>query len=101
MIDFSKRLVVSGQLVTINPYTERRAKQLIKIQEEIDAYIKENPETMIGEIREKKAEWHMKKAQVLWTFDKPVDIKFFLSEDFEASLLQESEAFFLSFVNYL
>lgn len=96
-----ERVVVSGKLATINEYTEKRAKRLVEIQQEIEAFIKENPDKTIAEISSEKAEWYYQKAQVLWTFDEPVGKEFFQSEDFEASVLQKSEAFFLSYANYL
>jgi hypothetical protein len=101
MIDLNQKTIVCGKIVTINPYTERGAKKLIEIQQEIDAFIKDNPDLTIGDISDKKAEWYKKKADVLWTFDKPVDKDFFTSEDFEVSKLQQSEDFFLSFARYL
>jgi hypothetical protein len=101
MMDFTKKVVVSGKIATINQYTEKRAKRLLEIQQEIEQFIKDNPEKTVGEIAEQKAEWYRKKAEVLWTFDTPVDKSFYASEDFEVSVLQQSEAFFLSFANYL
>ena len=98
---FERKLVVSGQVVTINPYTEKRAKALIDIQNEINKFADDNPDVRIDEIVDKRAEWWYRKAMILWSFDKPVKKDFFESEDFESSLLLDTENFFLNYSNYL
>lgn len=97
-----EQLIVSGRVVSLKPYTERRMKQLVEIQEEIQKYVEKNPDMTIDEIdRKKVAQWWKRKADVLWDSEKPLDVSFFESEDFESSLLKKSEDFFLNSRIYL
>ena len=100
MID--KYITVSGVRVRLVPYTERRLKALLDVQAEIDAFIEKHPEMTFDEIdRGLIATWWKRKADILWQADKELDEKFFQSEDFESSLLRDSENFFLNNRIYL
>lgn len=97
-----EQLTVSGVTVRLRPYTERRMKTLVEIQQEIQDYVDKNPDMTLDEIDKKKvAQWWKRKADVLWESDKPLDVAFFESEDFESSLLKKSEDFFLNSRVYL
>lgn len=98
---FDKKIVVSGVVMKLRPYTEKRLKQLVEVNQEIKDYIENNPDKLISEISDRKAEWYMRKASILWEPETPVAIDFFQSDNFELSLLKESEDFFLSNATYL
>ena len=99
---FDKTIQVSGVTMTLRPYTEKRLKELNQINEEISAWIDANPDATIADVPlEKKAMWWRRKADVLWAPERPLDIEFFKSEEFEASQLKESEAFFMKGRLYL
>jgi hypothetical protein len=103
MIDFiDKHILVSGVRVKLKPYTERRMKMLAEIQREIDEFADKNPKMTFAEIdRSMVAKWWKAKADILWETNTPLDHKFFESEDFESSLLRDSEALFLANGQYL
>jgi len=97
-----EQITVSGRVVTLRPYTERRMKQLVEIQQEIQDYIQKHPDMTLDDIdRSKVATWWKRKAEILWQSDKPLELDFFKSEDFESSLLKKSEDFFLNSRIYL
>lgn len=98
---FEKKIVVSGVVMRLRPYTEKRLKQLVDVNQEIKDYIENNPDKLISEIVDQRAEWYMRKASILWESETPLAIDFFKSEDFEVSLLKESEDFFLRSGTYL
>lgn len=98
---FEKKIVVSGVVMKLRPYTEKRLKQLVEVNQEIKDYIENNPDKLISEISDRKAEWYMRKASILWEPETPITIDFFQSDEFELSLLKESEDFFLSNATYL
>jgi hypothetical protein len=99
---FDKKITVSGVVVKLRPYSEKRLKELVDVNQDIQEFIRANPDKSIGDIREKRGEWFMRKASILWQCDTQVlDIDFFMSEDFEISLLKESEDFFLNSAMYL
>lgn len=99
---FDKTIQVSGITITLRPYTEKRMKALNEINDEIRAWIDANPEATIEDVpHEKKASWWRRKAEILWAPEKPLDLNFFKSEEFEASQLKESEAFFMKGRLYL
>jgi len=98
---FDKKINVSGVAMRLRPYTEKRLKELTEINQEIKDFIDANPETLVSEIVERRAEWYMRKASILWEPETPITLDFFLSEDFEVSLLKESEDFFLKSALYL
>jgi hypothetical protein len=98
---FDRKIVVSGVVMKLRPYTEKRLKQLVEVNQEIKDYIENNPDKLISEIVDKRAEWYMRKASILWECEMPLSVDFFKSEDFEVSLLKESEDFFLSNATYL
>jgi hypothetical protein len=100
MID--KYVLVSGVRVRLKPYTERRLKQLLEVQAKIDSFIDKNPELTFDELdRDIVAGWWKEKADVLWESTTPLDKKFFASEDFESSVLRDSETLFLTNRQYL
>ena len=97
-----EQITVSGKVVRLRPYTERRMKQLVEIQQEIQQYIEKNPDMTMDEIdKSKVANWWKRKAEILWESDEPLGLDFFKSEDFESSLLKKSEDFFLNSRIYL
>ena len=103
MIDFiEKYIIVSGVRVKLRPYTEKRLKQLLEIQKEIDDYIEENPTMTFDDLdRKLVAKWWKRKADILWQPIEPLKEEFFASEDFESSLLRDSETLFLTNRQYL
>lgn len=98
---FEKKVTVSGVVMRLRPYTEKRLKQLIEINQEITEFVDKNPDILIVDIADRRAEWYMRKASILWEPESPIDLEFFKSEDFEVSLLKETETFFLSNGIYL
>jgi hypothetical protein len=98
---FDKKITVSGVVMKLRPYTEKRLKQLIEINQEISEFVEKNPDILMVDIAERKAEWYMRKASILWDTETPLTLDFFKSEDFEVSLLKETETFFLSNAIYL
>jgi len=97
-----KVIFVNGKKVYLKPYSEKRLKQLVEVQAEIDAFIESNPQATFADIDTKeRAKWWKKKADILWETDEPLKEEFFASEEFESSLLKDSEDFFLSYRVYL
>ena len=97
-----EQITVSGRLVKLRPYTERRMKQLLDVRAEIDKYIEKHPEMTIDEIdRKLVAKWWKRKADILWESEKELPVSFFESEDFEITWLKKSEDFFLNSRIYL
>lgn len=103
MIDFiDKYVLVSGVRVKLRPYTERRMKMLIDIQKEIDEYIDKNSDLTFDDLdRGMVAKWWKRKADILWEATTPLKEEFFASEDFESSVLRDSETLFLTNRQYL
>lgn len=100
MID--KYILVSDVRVRLRGYTERRMAQLQEINKEIDVFIEKNPNITIEEIDPKlKAKWWKGKADIMWEPLEPLKQEFFESEDFESSMLRDSEALFLTNKQYL
>jgi hypothetical protein len=54
---FNKQIVVSGVTMTLRPYTEKRLKQLIDVNTEIQDFITKNPDVTLDDIQDKRAEW--------------------------------------------
>jgi hypothetical protein len=98
---FNNQIVVSGVTVSLRPYTEKRLKDLVAVNMEIQEFITKNPDVTIDQIEGKRAEWYKRKAEILWKSDNPLSIDFFASEDFELSLLKQTEDFFLANRLYL
>jgi hypothetical protein len=98
---FDKKITVSGVVVKLRPYSEKRLKELVDVNQDIQEFIRANPDKSIADIRDKRGEWFMRKASILWESEQPLDKDFFMSEDFEISLLKESEDFFLKSAMYL
>lgn len=100
-MEIRKRILVSGRAVTLKPYTEKRMRDLLAINQEISDYIAQNPDKTFEQIADLRAKWWMRKAEVLWEFDQPTGQSFFEDENFESGLLKESEDFFFRSRNYL
>ena len=97
-----EQIIVSGEIVRLRPYTERRMKQLIEVKTEIEAYVDKHPEMTIDEIdRKMVAKWWKRKADILWESEKELPLSFFESEDFEVTWLKKTEDFFLNSRIYL
>lgn len=100
MID--KYILVSDVRVRLRGYTERRMAQLQEINKEIDVFIEKNPNITIEEIDPKlKGKWWKGKADIMWEPLEPLKQEFFESEDFESSMLRDSEDLFLTNKQYL
>lgn len=100
MID--RYIVVNNLRVRLKPYTERRMKQLQEINSEIDEFVEKNPGVTIEEIdRDQVAKWWKAKADIMWDVPEVLKEEFFASEDFESSMLRDSEALFLTNKQYL
>lgn len=103
---FDKRLLVSGVWVNLRPYSEKRYKNFMAVEREIREYVAKlqetEPDSTIHDIpNDKKAQWWKRKADLLWEAETPLDIKFFESDDFESSLLKDTENFFFANMMYL
>jgi hypothetical protein len=91
---FNNQLKVSGVTVKLRPYSEKRLKQLNEINEDISKWVNEHLDATISEVPvDLKAKWWGAKADVLWEGEYPEG--FFASDEFESSLLKESEDFFV------
>jgi hypothetical protein len=101
MDNLRKRLLVSGRAVTLKPYTEKRMRDLLSINKEISEFIEQNPDKTFEQIATQRAEWWMRKAEVLWEFDVPTGLSFFEDENFEMGLLKQCEEDFFLNRNYL
>lgn len=87
---------VSGVVMTLKPYSEKRKKALDLIKAEIDKWVSDNPEATIEDVPlELKADWWKRKAEVLWEPATKLPDDFFKSDEFESSLLQDTESFFI------
>jgi len=109
-MEIKDTLSVNGYTVNLVPYTEKRMRELNDILKEIDDYVKKNPDMLYDDIpSEKKVDWWMRKARILWNpeFDIRLQEKglwdrkegffskeFFDPEEFEYPMLQKSEVFF-------
>ncbi len=95
-----KYITVNGKTVRLKPYSEKRLKQLNEVNAEIDQYVKENPDVTIDEVPVKlRMGWRKRKAAILWEGE--IDDKTIESDDFESSLLKDTEDFFISRRLYL
>lgn len=98
----NKNIIVSGVLVKLKPYTEKRFELLKQVTEEIQAYIDKNPEISIDEVdKTQRAKWWKRKAEILWEPEKELDLSFFEADTFEFPLLKETEDFFVRSRLYL
>jgi hypothetical protein len=87
------RLLVSGQSVTVLPYTEKRREALAKVHRKIEAYTVANEDMVFDAMpTDVKAGFWKAKADVLWNHD--FEATFFESDDFEVELLADTEASF-------
>jgi len=99
---FEHKIEVSGRIVTLRPYTEKRMKLLAEVNKEIAEFVKSNPDMRLDDVpAKKKAGWWMRKAAILWKAEPELGEDFFTDENFESSRLKESEDFFMSRRLYL
>lgn len=103
---FDKRIVVNGIGVTLTPYSELGYKRFMQVEREIRDYVNElqikDPDSTIHDIpADKKAQWWKRKADILWQPDSPMNLGFFESDEFESSLLKDTENFFFANMMYL
>lgn len=98
---FEKQIDVSGKTITLNPYSAARREALEKVYEEQKKWISKKPEgTTVDDLPIKeKAKFWKAKADVLWKEN--LGIEFFEAKEFEVSLLEDSETFFLMKRNYI
>jgi hypothetical protein len=93
---------VSGVIMRLNPYSEKRMKALTAVRNEISEWIDGNLDKTIDEVPiEKKADWWKRKADILWQPMSELPADFYASDDFESSQLKESEDFFIMRRMYL
>jgi len=117
-MDLRETISVGGVTVFLQPYTEKRRKQMDDIQNQIIEWLKghdgKDPWDKLP-IKE-KAKWWKLKAQVLWepspteeqqksdVWDSNAGFfsdEFFMSDEFEYPILQKSESFFFTQRIYL
>lgn len=85
---------VNGVKMTLRPYSEKRMKDLNAINAEITEWVNNNLEATIDQVpSELKGSWWKRKASILWESETLPD-DFFTSDEFESSLLKDSEEFF-------
>lgn len=95
-------MIVTGKVVRLKPYTEKRFKALMAVADDIEKYINDNPNQRLAEIDlDVKAEWWKRKGDILWDCDDILDIDFYKSENFESSQLKKAQDFFLQHVMFL
>jgi hypothetical protein len=86
---------VNGIKMTLKPYSEKRMKELNSINAEITEWVNNHLDATIDQVPvELKGEWWKRKASILWDSEKPLPDDFFTSDEFESSLLKDSEDFF-------
>lgn len=116
-MDVREQVKVNGITVRLQPYTELRHEELQKVHADIDKYIDKNPDITFRDMpRDKKAEFWMRKAKILWEPEpiiidgEPRDMikahwdaknkfftkEFFKDKAFEQSILQKTQVFFLN-----
>jgi hypothetical protein len=99
---FNNQIKVSGVTVKLRPYSEKRLKLLNEVRKEISDWVEANLDKTISEVpTEKKADWWKRKASILWEPQETLPDGFFASEEFESSLLKETEDFFIMRRMYL
>jgi hypothetical protein len=99
---FDKFQTVSGVLVTLVPYTEKRKSELDAVNAEIEKFMNAQGEKTWDEISVKqKADFWERKARILWKTEKPLTRAFFESPDFEYIHLRSTEQLFLMTQVYL
>lgn len=95
-----KYITVNGKTVKLKPYSEKRLKQLNEVNTEIDKYVQENPDVTIDQVPVKlRMGWRKRKVAILWEGE--LEDSLIESDDFEASLLKDTEDFFISRRLYL
>jgi len=94
------KIRISGADFRIMPYTEKRRAALDAVNNEIAAYIAEDPTRSWDDVpRKTKAGWWQRKAAILLD---PIgdayggdEAKWFASDDFEHTILGKVEDFFM------
>jgi len=98
----NKKITVNGLTVAINPFSRRRFNDLRAINAEINEYVNTNPNFTFADIPDDvRDSWCRRKADILWTPEKPFREGFFSDEEFESSLLAETESEFYNKMVYL
>lgn len=97
---FDKQLTVSGVDVTLRPYTAKRHAMLEALNAEIKTFVSSNPDWSWDDIpKDVKVSFWRRKAEILWDAKYPPG--FFESDDFEYSLLKDTELHFTMMQVYL
>ena len=99
---FEKRTKVNGVIVRLVPYTEKRRSLLDQVNADIRDYAAKHSDMSWETMPlDKKAEFWKAKADILWDAETPLDLNFFKSEEFEYTILKDTEDFFLMTRLYL
>lgn len=90
-MDIREQITINGVMVRLQPYTELRHKKLEQLDKEVDKYTNENPGMTFRDMpRDKKAEFWMKRAKILWEpqpeLDRDGNIKRSLAKPFDENL---------------
>ena len=92
---FDKVQTVSGVVMTLLPYTEKRKQELDAVNADVQKFMNAQGEKTWDEIPVKeKAEFWERKARILWKTEKPLTRAFFESPDFEYVRLRDTETLF-------
>lgn len=118
-MDMREIIKVNGIVVRLNMYTEKRASELDKVNSDVKEYLekitKKDPDVAFRAVPKKiKADFWMRKAQILWDPQEPeeknehwdderkfLSRKLFEDPEFEYSLLERTEVFFMNQEVYL
>ena len=93
---FDKVQTVSGVVMTLLPYTEKRKQELDAVNADVQKFMNAQGEKTWDEIPVKeKAEFWERKARILWKSEKPLTCAFFESPDFEYGHLRSTEQLFM------
>jgi hypothetical protein len=119
IMDLREQITVSGVAVRLQPYTEKRRKALDKVTAEVNEFVAKDPTRSWDDFPvAEKAKFWKRKAEILW---EPVVSEsqkkeleelwchksnflsdlFFQSDEFEYTMIQKTEFFFLNQRVYL
>jgi hypothetical protein len=91
---FNNQIKVSGVSVTLRPYSEKRLAELKAVNDEITEWVNAHLDMTINDVpKDLKEKWWKRKGEILWEGDFPDG--FFGSDEFESSLLKDTEDFFV------
>jgi hypothetical protein len=97
-----QKIKVNGLTVTVNPFSRKRFNDLRAINAEINEWINANATFTLSDIPDELREtWWRRKADILWSVDVTFAEGFFSDEEFESSLLAETESEFYTKMVYL